>query len=116
MSKKDGQGEVALVAGVGSGLGAALARRFAGAGMKLAIVARDASRLEPLIGDLGDLGGEGRAYGCDVTDADGVKGLFASVLRDFGVPDLVVWRRHHLVHRRDGVTQGWGGVRQPGGG
>ena len=91
MSGKDGHGEVALVAGVGTGLGAALARRFASAGMKVAIVSRNKARLAPLADELADLGGEGRAYGCDVTDADEVKGLFASLLTDFGAPDLVVY-------------------------
>ena len=100
MSKKDGHGEVALVAGVGTGLGAALARRFAGAGMKVAIVARNKARLAPLAGELADLGGEGRAYGCDVTDADGVKGLFASLLTDFGAPDLVVYNAGGFIRKK----------------
>ncbi|MCH8197615.1 MAG: SDR family NAD(P)-dependent oxidoreductase [Proteobacteria bacterium] len=99
MSEKDGRREVALVAGVGTGLGAALARRFAGAGMKVAIVARNSARLAPLAGELTDLGGEGRAYGCDVTDADGVKGLFASLLTDFGAPDLVVYNVGGFVRK-----------------
>ncbi|MFQ5939278.1 MAG: SDR family NAD(P)-dependent oxidoreductase, partial [Alphaproteobacteria bacterium] len=84
-------GEIALVAGVGPGLGSALARRFARAGMSVALAARDEARLEPLAKELSELGGKGRAYGCDVTDEDTVENLFGQVKADLGEPNLVAY-------------------------
>ncbi len=84
-------GEIALVAGVGPGLGSALARRFARAGMSVALAARDGARLEPLAKELSELGGKGRAYGCDVTDEGPVENLFGQVKADLGEPNLVVY-------------------------
>ena len=52
---------VTLIVGVGPGLGAALARCFAGAGMDVAVAARDGARLEPLAGDLDGPGVRGWA-------------------------------------------------------
>ena len=60
--------ETALIVGVGPGLGAALARRFADAGMNVGLAARDSARLAPLVDALASSG---------VVDAD-VKVVYAS--------------------------------------
>ena len=77
---------VALVVGVGPGLGAALARRFAKAGMAIAIARRNPGLLEDLAKEIG-----GRAYGCDVADAASVEALFEAVERDLGAPGVVAF-------------------------
>ncbi len=77
---------VALVVGVGPGLGAALARRFAGEGMAVVLAARRADRLAELAKETG-----GRAYGCDASVETAVDDLFAAVERDLGRPRLVVF-------------------------
>ncbi len=100
MTNDDSSGEVALVAGAGPGLGAALARCFARAGMKVATAGRDAARLAPLAGELRDLGGAGRAYACDVADEDAVRSLFDALKADFGVPDLVVFNAGAMLRKR----------------
>jgi NADP-dependent 3-hydroxy acid dehydrogenase YdfG len=56
---------VCFVTGVGPGTGAALARRFAQGGYRVAMLARDAGRLAALAREIGDA----RAYPCDVADA-----------------------------------------------
>ena len=91
------EGGIALVVGVGPGLGAALARRFAKDGMQVAAAARDAARLEPLARELGELGPGGRAYACDATDEAAVKSLFGQVKADLGEPDLVVYNAGAFV-------------------
>ena len=80
------QDETALIVGAGPGLSASLARRCAADGMRVALAARNAEKLEPLAQEVG-----ARAYQCDATDADQVNALFASVENDLGVPDLAVY-------------------------
>jgi len=72
--------ETALIVGVGPGLGAALARRFARCGMKVAMVARSPDKLASLAAELA---GTARAYACDAADEHAVTKLFADVAQDF---------------------------------
>ena len=83
--------EVALVVGVGGGLGAALGRRFAKEGMGVALAARSGKTTEPLAKEINDAGGSARAYAADATDEAAVAGLFEEVRTDLGEPDLVVF-------------------------
>lgn len=76
----------ALVVGVGPGLGAALARRFATGGLKVAVAARRPERLAVLAEEVG-----GRAYGCDVGDDAAVTALFRQVAGELGPPALVAF-------------------------
>lgn len=78
--------DVALIVGVGPGLGAALARRFAEGGFAVAVAARDAGRLRALAQEIG-----GRAYACDAADAASVERLFEEVERDLGVPTVAIY-------------------------
>ncbi|WP_119462203.1 SDR family NAD(P)-dependent oxidoreductase [Rhodospirillaceae bacterium SYSU D60014] len=78
--------ETALIVGVGPGLGAALARRFAKAGLTVAMAAREASRLTALADEI-----SGRAYDCDATQEDQVETLFKRVAADIGAPTLAVY-------------------------
>jgi NAD(P)-dependent dehydrogenase (short-subunit alcohol dehydrogenase family) len=77
---------VAIVVGVGPGLGAALARRFAAEGMAVALAARKPEKMKDLAQEIG-----GRAYGCDTGRESDVEALFAAVARDLGAPQLVVF-------------------------
>jgi len=86
----------AVVIGAGPGLGSALVRRFARAGMKVAAARRDAEQLEPLIKELG---AGVRAYSCDATDEGSVTALFASVAKELGTPRLVVYNAGGFVRK-----------------
>jgi len=81
--------EVAVVVGVGPGLGFALCRRFVTAGMQVAAAARRKERVAELIGSEG--GGAVRPYGCDASDAGAVEALFRGVEAELGTPGLVVF-------------------------
>ena len=82
----------AVVVGVGPGLGHALARTLAAAGMNVALASRNAERLDPLVAELrSGAAGTVRAYGCDATDVRSVDDLLAHVNNDMGVPDLVIF-------------------------
>lgn len=89
---------VAVVVGAGPGLGAALARRFAKAGMAVAVARRDAGKLRKLAAEIG-----GKAHACDATDAVAVEDLFAAVARDLGTPALVVFNAG--AYRPGGVLE-----------
>jgi len=69
----------ALVFGVGSqsGLGAALARRFAREGMRVVIVGRTEARLESVVADIRRQNGHAQAIVADVTKEHDVANLFA---------------------------------------
>lgn len=81
--------QVAVIVGVGPGLGFALVRRFAQAGMAVALAARSKERLEQLLAREPVDGA--RAYACDATEKAAVDRLFAEVERDLGAPDVVVF-------------------------
>ncbi len=76
----------ALVVGAGSGLSAAIARRFAREGLRLVLAARDTAKLEALCGETG-----AEAITCDVADPELVAALFASVDRHLGSLDVCVY-------------------------
>ena len=71
---------VCAVVGVGPGIGAAIARRFAHAGYGVALLARSTQFAETLAGEIGN---GARAYSCDVENPDAVSGVFERVAADF---------------------------------
>jgi NADP-dependent 3-hydroxy acid dehydrogenase YdfG len=73
---------LALVTGVGPGTGAAVARRFAEGGYRVAMLARDADRLAALAHEIPD----SIAAPCDVADASALE----RVVADVGDPQVVV--------------------------
>ena len=97
--KSNMNAEVALIAGVGPGLGSALARRFAQAGMSVAVAARDSGKLAPLVEELTEFENEAHAYSCDVANEASVKILFDRVHKDLGIPRLVVYNVGAFVRK-----------------
>jgi NAD(P)-dependent dehydrogenase (short-subunit alcohol dehydrogenase family) len=77
----------AVIAGVGPGLGASLARRFVDEGCQVGLFARSADYVEALAADLGD---DALAVQTDVTDADAVREGFETVRDAFGPVDVLV--------------------------
>lgn len=77
---------LAIVTGVGPGTGASLARRFAAEGYRVAMLARDAARLEALAQDLPD----SLAVPVDVSDAGALLAAVEDLIARFGTPKVVV--------------------------
>ena len=89
----------AVVAGVGPGLGASLARRFVDEGCRVALLARSDEFISTLAADLGD---DALAVPTDVTDPGAVETAFERVRERFGPVDV-------LVNNASGAA--WAGIR-----
>jgi NADP-dependent 3-hydroxy acid dehydrogenase YdfG len=83
-------GRVALVTGASSGIGAAAAEALAAAGVTVAVVARRADRLEALVNQIRDAGGQAIALPGDVIDEQVAQGVVAETLKRFGRLDILV--------------------------
>jgi short-subunit dehydrogenase len=81
---------VLVVTGASSGIGAALARAAAGAGYRVAIVARRAERLEEVARAIRNDGGKVVSVAGDVTTGDMPTRIVNTVLGSFGRIDVVV--------------------------
>lgn len=92
--KKDNKDEIALIVGGGPGISASCARLFSAQGMKVAVAARNPDKpvLAELVKDSNI-----RTYQCDAVDPAAVAALFEAVIKDLGVPKLV-------IHNIDGRT------------
>jgi NAD(P)-dependent dehydrogenase (short-subunit alcohol dehydrogenase family) len=81
---------VAIVTGVGPGLGAALARRFA-ATYAIAILARKADYLKTLADELRQGGATVMDLPCDVGDRAQMAKTFSTIRADLGEPELLLY-------------------------
>lgn len=82
--------KVALVTGASSGIGAAIARRLAACGVRLAVVGRHTQRLEQVAADCTVHGVDVRCYAADLTQMADRGSLKAAVDHDFGRLDILV--------------------------
>jgi NAD(P)-dependent dehydrogenase (short-subunit alcohol dehydrogenase family) len=88
MGKLDGK--TAIVTGGNRGIGAAIARAFAGEGCAVVLAARDEARLSETAGELEASGAAVLAVPTDVTDEAEVERLFAQTKERFGRLDILV--------------------------
>jgi NAD(P)-dependent dehydrogenase (short-subunit alcohol dehydrogenase family) len=77
---------VAVVTGVGPGTGAALVRRFAADGYRVAMLARDRARLEKLAGEIPGTS----PFPVDVADLDALRTTLARVRSELGTPTVLL--------------------------
>jgi 3-oxoacyl-[acyl-carrier protein] reductase len=84
-------GEVALVTGASRGIGAAVARSLADAGHSVAVnYARSADLAEAVVSEITVSGGTAMAVQADVSDADAVVAMFATVTDELGPVTVLV--------------------------
>lgn len=83
-------GRVALVTGAGSGIGAATARRLAGAGARVGLLSDTDEELQQVVRDISTAGGDARALVADVSDESQMQAAVAELVRTFGRLDIVV--------------------------
>ncbi len=77
-------GEVALITGASSGIGRAIAENLAGAGMRLALVARSLERLDAVAGELKNKGAVVITAATDLCDEDAILSMFETVREKLG--------------------------------
>lgn len=80
--------KVALVTGASRGIGEAVARTFATAGIAVALAARDEAALEQIANEIRGDGGRALVVPTDVADADAVARMVEQVLARFGRLDF----------------------------
>lgn len=83
-------GKTALITGASKGLGLAMAKTFAEAGAKVALLARGQEDLDAAIAKIGKVDGEARGYACDVTSATEIEATYRAIENDLGPVDVVV--------------------------
>ncbi|MGQ5700507.1 SDR family NAD(P)-dependent oxidoreductase [Sandaracinobacteroides sp. A072] len=86
----DLSGQVAIVTGASSGLGARFARVLASAGATVALTARRVDRLEALAEEIRAAGGKARAFELDVANADQLTALVPAVEEALGPVTILV--------------------------
>lgn len=84
------QGKTALVTGASRGLGAALARRLAGEGARVILVARGAEALEETVEAIRRSGGEAHAIAADIGDKRSIHRIAGEAAALAGSVDILV--------------------------
>ncbi|MBT8423209.1 MAG: SDR family oxidoreductase [Gammaproteobacteria bacterium] len=82
--------KVIVITGAARGLGAAMARRLAGSGARLALVDLDAASVADTVAACEGQSPDVRAYGANVASEEQVVALFNDIVGDFGRLDGVV--------------------------
>jgi NAD(P)-dependent dehydrogenase (short-subunit alcohol dehydrogenase family) len=82
--------EVAVIAGVGPGLGASLARRFAREGCRIALLARSPEFIAELASELRGKGTKALAVPTDISHAAEVEAAFHRIHEQLGAVDVLV--------------------------
>ncbi len=77
---------VCVITGVGDTTGAALARRFAAGGYRVALIARNENRLEALEKEIPGA----RAFPCDIGNLEALKTTVAKIQSSMGAPEVLV--------------------------
>jgi 3-oxoacyl-[acyl-carrier protein] reductase len=84
------EGRVALVTGSSRGIGAAIARRFAEQGAKVAVNGRDRAAMDAVRSDIERNGGCAIGVAADVTDFAEVERMRETIERELGPVDILV--------------------------
>jgi NAD(P)-dependent dehydrogenase (short-subunit alcohol dehydrogenase family) len=80
----------AVVVGAASGIGLAIAKRFAAAGARVSLVDVNIESARSAADEIAKSGGRANAFGCDVADSSDVERVFGELLQQSGGVDILV--------------------------
>src|SRR5581483_939367 len=84
------EGKVAIVTGAASGMGRAIALRYAGEGARVVVADLNAASGHAVADAIAADGGKAVAVGVDVRDQDQVQAMVETAVREFGELDILV--------------------------
>lgn len=83
-------GKVVVITGASSGLGEATARHLSALGARVVLAARRKDKLDSLVAELVEAGGEAVAYQTDVTSQQDVNAMIQGAVDTFGRIDVLI--------------------------
>ncbi len=89
------EGKVAIVSGLGPGMGRDISLQFAEEGADVVLAARTPKRMEKVEKEIIDKGGRCLCITCDITDNDACVALVAEASSEFGGVDVLVNNAFH---------------------
>lgn len=91
MSNKKLSGQVAIITGASSGIGAGVAKALAEAGATVVVnYSSSADKAEAVLKEIRNAGGDGMLFKADVGNEQDVQALFAQTLQRYGTVDILV--------------------------
>lgn len=85
------EGQVAIITGASSGIGAGIATAFAKAGARVVInFSSSEEKAKQVLQEVKDLKGEGFIYQADVSREDEVKEMFRQTIKKYGTVDILI--------------------------
>lgn len=82
--------KVVLITGASSGIGEAVAKELASAGAKIVVGARRVERLNALVEEINNTGGQAVAQALDVTDLESMESFVAFAEEKYGPVDVII--------------------------
>jgi NAD(P)-dependent dehydrogenase (short-subunit alcohol dehydrogenase family) len=83
-----------VIAGYGSGISAAIARKFGAQGFAVALIARTASRLEASVKELAAEGIRAAAFPADLSDPAATRAVIAKIQKELGPITVLEWNAY----------------------
>jgi short-subunit dehydrogenase len=83
-----------VVCGYGNGISHAVAQKFAAEGFQLALVARNATKLEEAVKSFSSSGHVARAFACDLSDGSAIAPLIAQIRSSLGPITVLHWNAY----------------------
>lgn len=84
------KGKVVVITGASSGIGKTIAEHLASQGALVSLGARRIEKLDKLVNDIRDSGGQATAFSTDVTRLEDVNGLISHTISTYGKIDVMI--------------------------